>query len=136
VEVAESVAWLGKGGRPFDLILIDAPCSASGTFRKHPELNWIYKDADTVRLAQIQEKLLDAAISRLSPNGLLIYSVCSWLPEEGLGHLSRILSLHPRLKAVSVWPMDQGEGLTHIFRPDPLVWDGEGFQGFAVANEA
>jgi len=131
VEIAESVAWMRGGGRPFDVILVDAPCSASGTVRKHPELVWIYKPKDIEQLVRMQENLLDAAISRLSPGGLLIYSACSWFPEEGLNHLPRLESLHPKIKPAPIWP-DANGALTHIFRPDSLTWEGEGFQGFAV----
>jgi 16S rRNA (cytosine967-C5)-methyltransferase len=130
VEVADSVAWLGKGGAGFDLILVDAPCSASGTIRKHPELCWIFNAADIERLTNIQERLIDAAISRLAPGGLLIYSVCSWFAGECLNHLSRLERSHPQIAPAPIWPA--GQGHTHIFRPDPLTWDGEGFQGFAV----
>ena len=143
VEETESMVWLQKGGRPFDLILIDAPCSASGTLRKHPELNWMYDDSDIERLARIQENLLDAAIPRLSSGGLLIYSVCSWFPEEGFNHLSRLESSNPQIAHAAVWPSSQGinqstdqdTDLTHLFRPDPLTWYGEGFQGFAVISK-
>ena len=144
VEQAEAAAWLRRGGRPFDLILIDAPCTASGTLRKHPELNWIRSGADIERLARVQETLIDAALSRLSPGGLLIYSVCSWFPEEGFNHLPRLESINPQITPAPIWPAGQGtgqgtdkgtEGLTHLFRPDPLTWDGEGFQGFAVISK-
>jgi len=136
IEVAESVAWLRSGGRPFDLILIDAPCSASGTIRKHPELTWIYDYSGVERLTQIQKSLLDAAIPRLSPGGLLIYSVCSWFPAEGIDHLSNIKSSHPQLIPAPIWPAAQCAELTHIFRPDPLTWEGEGFQAFALTKKS
>jgi len=127
----EAAAWLQTCGRSFDLILIDAPCSASGTIQKHPELNWIYRHQDIARMARIQESLLDAAIPRLAPGGLLIYSVCSWFPEECMGHLPRLESKYPCLKPTPVW-QNSPCGAAHIFRPDPLAWDGEGFQGFAL----
>jgi 16S rRNA (cytosine967-C5)-methyltransferase len=135
VEVADSIAWLKRGGDCFDLILVDAPCSASGTIRKHPELCWIFKASDIGRLAKIQERMIDAAISRLAPGGLLIYSVCSWFAEEGLDHLARLERSYPQIAPAEIWPTGRGSGLTHIFRPDPLTWDGEGFQGFAVYSE-
>jgi 16S rRNA (cytosine967-C5)-methyltransferase len=134
VAEAESVAWLQGGGKPFDLILVDAPCSASGTIRKHPELNWIFNLADLDRLADAQANLLEAAIGRLAPGGLLIYSVCSWFPKEGADHLHRLLNDNPKLVPAPIWPDADGKGRTHVFRPDPLSWNGEGFQGFAVVN--
>jgi len=134
IEVADSANWLRNGGRPFDLILIDAPCSASGTLRKHPELTWIYNHSGIERLTQIQKSLLDAAIPRLSPGGLLIYSVCSWFPEECTDHFSNILSGDTQLIPAPIWLSAQGTERTHIFRPDPLTWEGEGFQAFAVTK--
>jgi 16S rRNA (cytosine967-C5)-methyltransferase len=135
IQIAESAAWMRSGGRPFDLIMIDAPCSASGTLRKHPELTWIYNYSSVKRLVQIQKSLLDAAIPRLSPGGLLIYSVCSWFPEEGVNHLINIQSGDNQLIPAPIWPAAQSAGLTHIFRPDPLTWEGEGFQAFAVMKK-
>jgi 16S rRNA (cytosine967-C5)-methyltransferase len=131
IAVAEVSAWLSGCRHSFDLILIDAPCSASGTIQKHPELNWIYERRHIARLVRLQENLLDAAIPRLSPNGILVYSACSWFPEEGVGHLPRLESKHPQLRPAPVWQKSPC-GAAHVFRPDPLTWDGEGFQGFAL----
>ena len=133
IVVAEAAAWLHACGQSFDLILIDAPCSASGTIQKHPELNWIYRHQDIARMTLIQESLLDAAVPRLAQDGLLVYSVCSWFQEEGMGHIPRLESKYPRLRAAPVWQKSPcGAGGGHVFRPDPLKWEGEGFQGFAL----
>jgi 16S rRNA (cytosine967-C5)-methyltransferase len=133
IAATEAANWLSGCGRSFDLILIDAPCSASGTIQKHPELNWIYEHRHIARLVRLQENLLDAAVPRLAPGGLLIYSACSWFPEEGVGHLQRLESRHPRLTPAPVWQAHaHAADQTHVFRPDPLDWDGEGFQGFAL----
>jgi 16S rRNA (cytosine967-C5)-methyltransferase len=132
VAVADAAEWLPTCGRAFDLILIDAPCSASGTIQKHPELNWIYRRQDAASMARIQEGLLDAAVPRLAPGGLLVYSACSWFPEEGLGHLPRLESKHPQLAPAPIW-QNSPCGAGHLFRPDPLAWEGEGFQAFALA---
>jgi 16S rRNA (cytosine967-C5)-methyltransferase len=132
VAVVDAAEWLPTCDRAFDLILIDAPCSASGTIQKHPELNWIYKRQDAARMARVQEDLLDAAVPRLAPGGLLVYSACSWFPEEGVGHLPRLESKHPQLTPAPVW-QNSPCGAGHLFRPDPLAWEGEGFQAFALA---
>jgi 16S rRNA (cytosine967-C5)-methyltransferase len=131
IAVGEVTAWLSTCGRSFGLILIDAPCSASGTIQKHPELNWIYERRHIARLVRLQENLLDAAVPRLALGGILVYSACSWFPEEGVGHLPRLESKHPQLRPAPIWQKPPGTG--HLFRPDPLEWDGEGFQGFALA---
>ena len=132
----EAAAWMRQGGRPFDLILLDAPCSGSGTLQKHPELTWIRDGLDVERLASIQRGLLEAAAARLAPGGLLVYAVCSWLPEEGEAHRSALLAAHPELRPVPAWPSAFGLGASPspVFRPDPLAWPGEGFQAFALTR--
>jgi 16S rRNA (cytosine967-C5)-methyltransferase len=125
----DTSAWLRKGGRPFDLILLDAPCSASGTLRKHPELTWTGHGIDLDRLVQAQGELLEAALARLAPGGLLLYAVCSVFPEEGRHHLDRLRAARPSLRTEACWPEALGSA---FFRPDLLAWDGEGFQAFAL----
>jgi len=134
VAVDDARAWLRSGGRPFDLILLDAPCSGSGTLGKHPELTWIGDDMDPGPLLRIQRELLDAAVERLAPGGLLVYAVCSWFPAEGLAHREALLARHPELQPAAVWPGEFGleHPMSSVFLPDPLTWEGEGFQGFAV----
>jgi len=136
VEVAESVAWLRDTEGTFDLILLDAPCSGSGTLRKHPELAWIGDRLDMVRLVRNQRALLEAAIPRLAPGGLLIYAVCSWLPQEGAAHFAGVLEAHADLRPAALWAPAFGDQdcATSLFRPDPLRWDGEGFQAFALVR--
>jgi 16S rRNA (cytosine967-C5)-methyltransferase len=129
--------WLRRGGPAFDLIMLDAPCSGSGTLQKHPELNWLGDGLDLERLHRMQRELLAAALTRLAPGGLLIYAVCSWLPEEGQAHRDWALASQPRLRPAPIWPaaMGTGDGPTAFFRPDPLTWTGEGFQAFALTTE-
>jgi 16S rRNA (cytosine967-C5)-methyltransferase len=136
VVVAEAAAWMAEGGKGFDLILLDAPCSGSGTLRKHPELNWIGGELDLVQLQRRQRALLQAALPRLAPGGLLIYAVCSWLPEEAEAHLRWAREAHPDLEPAAVWPAGFGTepGPTACFLPDPLDWEGEGFQAFALGR--
>jgi 16S rRNA (cytosine967-C5)-methyltransferase len=129
----DAAPWLRQGGRPFDLILLDAPCSASGTLRKHPELAWTGQGIDLDRLAAVQRDLLGAALSRLAPGGLLIYAVCSVFPEEGLGHLDRLRREQPGLDLLEAWPEHLGGSRFH---PDPMAWEGEGFQAFALHRPA
>ncbi len=132
----EAGAWLRQGGCAFDLILVDAPCSGSGTLRKHPELNWLGDFLDLPRLVRNQHALLEAALLRLAPGGLLVYAVCSWLPEEGVEHQQSILERHPELRPAKLWPPAFGteEGPAILFRPNPLTWPGEGFQAFGFAH--
>ena len=127
---ADAVAWLREARPGFDLILVDAPCSGSGTLAKHPELVWLGDRVELARLRNQQRDLLEAALPCLAPGGLLVYAVCSWLGEEGAAHLPELLGRRPGLARVEAWParfMKDG-----LFRPDPLEWEGEGFQAFAV----
>ena len=67
----------------FDVVLLDAPCSATGTFRRHPEIIHTKSLNDVKKLATLQEKLLNKASSFVKPNGILLYSTCSLSKEEG-----------------------------------------------------
>jgi len=137
VAVADAGPWLQRAPEPFDLIMLDAPCSGSGTLQKHPELNWLGDALDLRRLFQAQRGLLEAALARLAPGGLLIYAVCSWLPEEGVQHRERILAAPSRYRPAAIWPAGLGTeaGATSLFRPDPRTWPGEGFQAFAFTAD-
>ena len=135
--VEDASQWLRRGGPGFDLIMLDAPCSGSGTLQKHAELNWLGDGLDLARLLRTQRELLAAALTRLAPGGLLIYAVCSWLPEDGQAHFDWARAAHPHLRLAPIWPAAMGTqtGPNHFFRPDPLVWSGEGFQAFAFSMD-
>ncbi|HEY3399726.1 MAG TPA: RsmB/NOP family class I SAM-dependent RNA methyltransferase [Geothrix sp.] len=136
---ADAAEWLETNEATFDLILLDAPCSGSGTLQKHPEWPWLVHD-DLPRLTGIQRRLLTAAADRLAPGGLLIYAVCSWLPEEGVVHRDWLVQARTDLRPAAVWPAGLGAAsdaagpATALFRPHPIRWEGEGFQGFAVTR--
>lgn len=130
---AEAAAWLEAGGPGFDLILLDAPCTGSGTLGKHPELGWLGNRLERRQLLAQQARLLGAARQRLAPGGLLLYSVCSWLPEEGAAHRQRLLQGPQDLQPADIWGRAFGDA--GWFRPDPLDWEGEGFQAFALQRQ-
>ncbi|MEN1727323.1 MAG: 16S rRNA (cytosine(967)-C(5))-methyltransferase RsmB [Pseudomonadota bacterium] len=69
-------------GKPFDRILIDAPCSATGVIRRHPDIRWLRKAADIPRLVETQRELLQGLWPLLAPGGILVYSTCSILAAE------------------------------------------------------
>ena len=77
---ADATQWAGG---PFDALLLDAPCTATGTIRRHPDVGWIKGDEDLGKLARLQARLIDHAASLLAPGGRLIYCTCSLEPEEG-----------------------------------------------------
>lgn len=66
----------------FDRILLDAPCSATGVIRRHPDIKWLRKESDIAELAALQRRILEALWQRLKPNGVLLYATCSVMPEE------------------------------------------------------
>ncbi|ACL60066.1 RsmB/NOP family class I SAM-dependent RNA methyltransferase [Methylobacterium nodulans] len=78
----------------FDAILLDAPCSATGTIRRHPDVAWTKREGDLPRLAALQGKLLDKAARLLRPGGRLVYCTCSLEPEEGEAQADAFLARH------------------------------------------
>lgn len=82
-------------GRPFDRILIDAPCSGSGVARRHPDIKWLRRKADLVTLARTQGQLLDSLWPTLAPGGLLLYTTCSVFPQENEEVIAAFLQRHP-----------------------------------------
>lgn len=105
VAVADAAEW--RDGREFDAVLLDAPCSATGTFRRHPDVLWVASPADIPKLAQVQAKLLDSAARRVKPGGRLVYCVCSLEHEEGEGQVAHFLARHPEF---TLDPIAPGEG--------------------------
>jgi 16S rRNA (cytosine967-C5)-methyltransferase len=78
---ADAASW--RPAAPFDAILLDAPCSATGIIRRHPDIPHLKRPRDIPALVQQQDRLLDAAASLLRPGGRLVYAVCSLQREEG-----------------------------------------------------
>jgi 16S rRNA (cytosine967-C5)-methyltransferase len=86
-------AWTDT--RLFDAVLLDAPCTATGTFRRHPDVLWNARPGDIPALVQIQSRLLASAAGRARVGGRLVYSVCSLEPEEGEAQVRGFLAAHP-----------------------------------------
>jgi 16S rRNA (cytosine967-C5)-methyltransferase len=80
---------------PFDAILLDAPCSATGTLRRHPDVAWVKREADLEGLTNLQARLLDRAAALLRPGGRLVYCTCSLEPEEGEERVAAFLAENP-----------------------------------------
>jgi 16S rRNA (cytosine967-C5)-methyltransferase len=95
---ADAFEW--RADRPFDAILLDAPCSATGTFRRHPEVLYRARSEIIRNSAQLQHRLLARAASWLEPGGALVFSVCSLEPEEGETVISRFLEEHPGFRII------------------------------------
>lgn len=79
----------------FDAVLLDAPCSATGTIRRHPDLPFVKGDSDLPDLLALQSLLIDRAMGLLKPGGRLVFCTCSLLPQEGEHHLTALLARHP-----------------------------------------
>ena len=82
-------------GRPFDAVLLDAPCSASGIVRRHPDIRWLRRPADIDALARTQAELLDALWPLLAPGGRLLYATCSLFRAEGQQQIDAFLQRKP-----------------------------------------
>ncbi len=103
--VTDAAAW--NDARTFDAILLDAPCSATGTFRRHPDVLWAARPGDVASLAGVQSRILDSAAERLKPGGQLVYCVCSLEPEEGEAQVEAFLARRPDM---ALDPIQPGEG--------------------------
>ena len=103
VVVADAAGFTADGAL-FDAVLLDAPCTATGTFRRHPDVLWAAKPADVASLAALQSKLLDAAAARVAPGGRLVYCVCSLEPEEGEGQAAAFFLRNPNFRLAQADP--------------------------------
>jgi len=82
---------------PFDAVLLDAPCSSTGTIRRHPDIPWLKRAADIPALAALQRRLVARAVQLTKPGGVLVYCTCSLEPQEGLEIVHDLLSHTPNL---------------------------------------
>ncbi len=134
---AEAGDW--GAGRTFDAVLLDAPCSATGTFRRHPDVLWAARPGDVAKLAAVQARLLRAAADRTAPGGRLVYAVCSLEPEEGEAQIGPFLAARPefeRLPAAAdepAWPGVSGADGTWRISPAAAEPAG-GADGFFIAR--
>jgi 16S rRNA (cytosine967-C5)-methyltransferase len=116
--VADGAEWLDRhhdGG--FDGILIDAPCTSTGTIRRHPDIGWLRQESDIAPLAAAQKRLLQKAVALLRPGGTLVYCTCSLEPEEGEQVVSALLASEAAIRRL---PIEAGEvaGLSEIVTAD------------------
>ena len=83
---------------PFDAVLIDAPCTATGTIRRHPDVAWTKRPSDLAALARLQSQLLDKAVALTKPGGVLVYCACSIEPEEGESQIAALTRRNPDVR--------------------------------------
>lgn len=134
--VADAADW--KDERLFDAVLLDAPCSSSGTFRRHPDALWNARPGDIPALAALQSRLLASAARRVRPGGRLVYSVCSLESEEGEAQVRAFLAANPDFALQPAQPGEAGAPLASLapegwLRILPHHLDG-GIDGFFVAR--
>ncbi|MEQ9609252.1 MAG: RsmB/NOP family class I SAM-dependent RNA methyltransferase, partial [Kiloniellaceae bacterium] len=93
-----------------DAVLLDAPCSATGTLRRHPDIAWLKDKAQIDTLTPTQDRLLAHAVGMVKPGGLLVYAVCSLQPEEGPQRIHALLASDDRVERLPLTPADLGGG--------------------------
>jgi 16S rRNA (cytosine967-C5)-methyltransferase len=93
--VADAATW--QPGETFDAVLLDAPCSSTGTIRRHPDIPYVKSADDIAALAPLQGRLLDNAAKLVKPGGRLVYSTCSLEPEEGEAQVASLLVRNPTM---------------------------------------
>jgi 16S rRNA (cytosine967-C5)-methyltransferase len=120
---------------PFDAVLLDAPCSATGTFRRHPDVLHRVGVRQIAELVELQAKMLDRAADWVKPGGALVYATCSLEPEEGEAQLAAFLEKHPDFsmgEAALPKPFVAGADGAYRIKPPMLAEEG-GVDGFYVA---
>ena len=138
---ADILEW--KPSEMFDSILLDAPCSATGTIRRHPDIPHLKSADDIYELSQIQRKAISQAFKMLKPGGLLVYCTCSLEPEEGLDQISKFLKDDTSFQLVPIsnedvsgksdWLQDGClRTLPHLFPHDDIALSG--MDGFFAAR--
>ena len=135
VVAADALDWTPPV--PVDAVLLDAPCTATGTIRRHPDLPHVRREANLAALAVLQARLLDRALAMLRPGGTLVYCTCSLLPEEGEAQIAAALARHAGRLALDPLPAPPfGRAATGggwRTRPDDLASQG-GVDGFFIAR--
>lgn len=134
--IADALEW--SPDKPFDAILLDAPCSATGTLRRHPDLAHAKTEDSLKDLPELQRRLFDRALTWLKPGGRMVFCTCSLLPEEGEDQLAAALARHPEIEVRPPegpgidprWITTQG-----ALRIRPDHWgDRGGIDGFFIAR--
>jgi 16S rRNA (cytosine967-C5)-methyltransferase len=134
---ADARDW--RPAEPAPVVLLDAPCTATGTIRRHPDIPWIKSASDIGVLAPLQADLLDAAAEMAAPGGLLVYAVCSLEPEEGIEQIESFLRRTPAFARASIEadevPDAQFVTASGDLRTLPHYWnDKGGMDGFYAAR--
>ncbi len=114
IVVADAATW--QPDAPLDGVLLDAPCTATGTIRRNPDIAHLKSPADIETLSGLQFRLIDNAVRMLKPGGILVYCTCSLQPEEGHEQIERLMGAGAPLRVEPIRPEEiggHGEWLTH-----------------------
>jgi 16S rRNA (cytosine967-C5)-methyltransferase len=134
--LADATVW--RPSQPVDAVLLDAPCSATGTIRRHPDVPHLKRPRDIVQFTQTQDRLLQAAAAMLRPGGRLVYAVCSLQPEEGAGRVAAALQmgLSPDpFTPAELADLPEARTPEGYLRTHPGLWpDRGGMDGFFAAR--
>ena len=138
IVAADVATWQPEARAPF--VLLDAPCSATGTLRRHPDIGFLKTPGDIVSLAKAQTRLLSAAANMTAPGGTLIYCTCSLQPEEGPAQIEEFLATHDAWRRRPIQP-DELSDLSQALTPNgdvrtlPCHWSERGgMDGFFIAR--
>ena len=110
---ADAAEW--QAG-PFDAVLIDPPCTSTGTIRRHPDVPWLKREGDLAALVALQRRLLDRAVPLTKAGGTIVYCTCSLEPEEGVEAIAALLAREPRLRRRPI-RADEIGGLAELLTP-------------------
>ena len=125
-DASEPSEWWNK--EPFDKILLDAPCSATGIIRRHPDIKWHRTLEDIEQLVETQNAILQALWATLKPGGQLLYATCSILPQENTLQMQHFIESEPTAKVV---PIEAEWGITFEHTPGRQILPGsDGMDGF------
>jgi 16S rRNA (cytosine967-C5)-methyltransferase len=141
---ADATQWQSE---PFDAVLVDAPCLATGTIRRHPDIPWLKSEAELAKLTGLQTRLLDRAAALLKPGGILVYCTCSLEPEEGEQAVAALLERTSYLQRQPIVAEEIGglaEAISpagdlrtlpcHLSDPDPRMAGLDGFYAARIAR--
>ena len=143
VTIIQTHAGQKPPGRPYDLVLLDAPCSGSGTWRRSPENKWRLTPERLDQLNALQDMLLDQAAARAAGKARIVYATCSILPRENEDRIAAFLERHPAFKVIpasEIWRESTGSrpppGLGEFLKVTPLVDEMDGFFTAVLARSA
>lgn len=135
---SERDKWVKRHKGGFDRVLIDAPCSGTGTWRRNPDARWRTEDAGFETLLPLQASILDSASRLVKPGGRLVYATCSLLSEENEAQVEAFLAGHPEFRVVlvaDVAPQITDSAHAYYLSLTPARHDTDGFFAAVMVRE-